>query len=306
MKNKIFKIIIVLGLLFFIIIGGMLTFIMYALPSTKTIGQAVGGQKTAQAEQIQNSDIQSGDQTEMFGPVSNDSTSADVSKSEEKNTVDQLNRDLMSDLMDADRPLSNFCISLKNAKSGRLSSSDLSSGFVKGIDPDTADPRIQAMKPLLRSVFRQQTMKELILEAEAAIQNKEENFWQKAAFYSKAAMAFRDLVANKSELEAVSDRSYLFIKINELVAKRPDLLNDDRLQKFCNDTENALNTNDPVQFEQEKKNFERILTEMNVAPTEIKYDSNYKTKLDAVYDGMSMRLEGGWLEEVFPNKPTVK
>ncbi len=43
MKNKIFKIIIVLGLLFFIIIGGILTFIIYALPSTKTIGQAVGG-----------------------------------------------------------------------------------------------------------------------------------------------------------------------------------------------------------------------------------------------------------------------
>ena len=53
-------------------------------------------------------------------------------------------------------------------------------------------------------------MKDLILEVKSAVENKEENFWQKAAFYSRAALAFQAMVNNKPELEAVSDRSYLF------------------------------------------------------------------------------------------------
>ena len=92
--------------------------------------------------------------------------------------------------------------------------------------------------------------------------------------------------------------------MNELVSKRPELLNDDRLLKFCNETENAFNTNQPVEFDQEKKNFERILSELNATAADAKYDPNYKTKFDIVYDGKSLQLNGGWLEEMFPNKPT--
>ena len=208
-------------------------------------------------------------------------------------------RKALLNLVDPNVPLSDFCLSLKNAKAGSLNPTEFNSEIQDSANsPEDSGPRVQALKPLLRTMLREPKMKELIFEAQSAVENKDENFWQKAAFYSKAVSAFQALLANKSELEAVTDRSYLFFKMNNLVSARPDLLSDQRLQKFCSDTENAFNTNQPVQFDQEKKNFERILDELGVKPAEIKYDPNYKTKYDFVFNSQSMRMNGGWLEEM--------
>ncbi len=301
MKNKILKIFLILGVLFFLIVGGVFAFIIYSLPSAKKIGSAFAESKSANKIDAKNeksmavNNLQSNDQTAAK------SESSDISQQEQtaKEKKIEHSRKALLNLTDPDIPLSDFCLSLKNAKSGSMNATEFNDELQKSTD-DIKDsgPRIQAMKPLLRTIFREPKMKELILEAQTAVENKEENFWQKAAFYSKAAMAFQALIANKSELESVSDRSYLFYKMNNLVSARPELLNDDRLQKFCADTENAFNTNQPVQFDQEKKNFERILAELGVKPAEIKYDPNYKTKYDFVMNSNAMKMNGGWLEEM--------
>ncbi len=301
MKNKILKIFLILGVLFFLVVGAVFAFIIYSLPSAKNIGSAFVESKSQNKIDAKNEKL-----VAVNNLLSNDQTavkleSSDISSQEQsiKEKKIEHSRKALLNLTDPDIPLSDFCLSLKNAKSGSLNATEFNTEVQTSAD-DVKDsgPRIQALKPLLRTMFREPKMKELILEAQTAVENKEENFWQKAAFYSKAAMAFQALIANKSELESVSDRSYLFYKMNTLVSVHPELLNDDRLQKFCSDTENAFNTNQPVQFDQEKKNFERILAELNVKPDEIKYDPNYKTKFDFTLDSQSMRMNGGWLEEL--------
>lgn len=308
MKNKILKTLLVLGVLFFLAVGGVLAFIVYSLPSTKKISEAITGRSTKiastqPAAAVQTSSADSTTRVEPVAPaVSGDTTV--VSNSTEPEGSTSLDRKGLDNLIDPTIPLSDFCQSLKNSKSGGMNATEFNTQFKKSVDQSVdgaeRDSRIQAIKPLLRTIFREPKMQDLITEAASAVENQEENFWQKAAFYSKAAMAFQAMIANKNELNAVGDRSYLFFKMSELVAKRPNLLADQRLQKFCSDTESAFNTDQPVQFDQEKKSFERILDELGVPASEIKYDSNYKSDFDISFDGKSMQLNGGWLEDLIP------
>jgi hypothetical protein len=302
-KNKIFKVIIVLGVLFFLIVGGVLTFIIYALPSANKIGQSLSNsEKSSPMTEPKMVEIVSGDQTQApqaSTEASSQAQSQDPSaqaRTEKKMSIDRRGLD---QLINPEIPLSDFCPSLSRSKSGALNAADFNAEFQKSLNSQDADPRIQAIKPLFRTLFREPRMQELIEDAQSAIENKDENFWEKAAFYSKAALAFQAMLANKSELEAVSDRSYLFFKMNELIAQRPELLNDQRLQKFCEETENAFNTDQPVEFLQEKKNFERILDELGVSQEAIKYKPDYKTEFDILFDGNSLQLKGGWLEDFF-------
>jgi hypothetical protein len=314
MKNKILKTLLVLGVLFFIIVGGVLAVIVYSLPSTKKISQAFTGRSDSSEKSLpQISTISnSSDQTAGDGSEAVLESSDSTTVSEEPKGKSSLDRKGIDNLIDPNRPLSDFCGSLKNAKqnvnSNGMSPSEFNTQFKNSVEGFDLDPRIQAFKPLLRTIFREPKMQELITEATNAVEKKEENFWQKAAFYSKAAMAFQAMIANKAELNAVGDRSYLFFKMTELVAKKPELLNDQRIQKFCADTESAFNTNQPVQFDQEKKNFERIMDEVGVRSEDIKYDPNYKSNFDVNFDGKSLQIDGGWLEELVtaPPAPSAK
>lgn len=315
MKNKILKTLLVLGVLFFIIVGGVLAVIVYSLPSTKKISQAFTGRSDSSEKPSSQilTKSNSSDSTEWAESEavidSTDSTAAAQGQPKGKSSLDRKGID---NLIDPNRPLSDFCGSLKNAKqnvnSNGMSPSEFNTQFKNSVEGFDLDPRIQAFKPLLRTIFREPKMQELITEATNAVEKKEENFWQKAAFYSKAAMAFQAMIANKAELNAVGDRSYLFFKMTELVAKKPELLNDQRIQKFCADTESAFNTNQPVQFDQEKKNFERIMDEVGVRSEDIKYDPNYKSNFDVNFDGKSLQIDGGWLEELVtaPPAPSAK
>ncbi len=306
MKNKILKIILIVGVLFFIVVGGVLTFIIYSLPSAHHISEAMTApqKKMSQLNSQQNDVNTSADQTFSDQRPSAVESSTDSSIPTAKKET--YGRQGLDNLIDPDIPLSDFCQSLKNSKSGSLNTAEFNSQFKKSVDDSAADPRIQAAKPLFRTIFREPKMRELILDAQTAVENKDENFWQKAAFYSKAVLAFQALISNKAELEAVSDRSYLFFKMNELISKKPELISDQRIQNFCTQTEDAFNTNQEVQFDQEKKNFERVLSEVGVGFAEINYNPNYKTAFDFSMQGQSMQLNGGWLEELFSkieNKP---
>lgn len=304
MKNKILKTIIVLGVLFFIAVGGVLAFIVYSLPSTKKISESFTGSSIKNEELLKVSETISSSSTDTTKSVGSDAglisgdSSAVVGAQEAKGKSTTLDRKGLDNLIDPNIPLSDFCQSLRNSKSGGMNASEFNTQFKKSIDGAEMDPRIQAFKPLLRTIFREPKMQDLLTEAATAVDNQEENFWQKAAFYTKAAMAFQAMIANKDELNAVGDRSYLFIKMSELVAKRPELVNDQRLQKFCSDTETAFNTNQPVEFDQEKKNFERILEEVGVSATDIKFDPQYKSNFDISFDGKSLQIDGGWLENL--------
>lgn len=329
MKNKILKSLLILGILFVLFVGAVLTFIVYSLPSAHKISEAISGSKkpTTEVKPTATTSVQAQNQTVQSTAISEDVTQATNPKNPEAN---QTRKSDFEDLINPDVPLSNFCRSLRNPNAKILNTAEFDAEFKKSEknaanlagntnantntntntnsdEQINSDPRIESMKPLFRTIFREPTMKELLMEAKSAVDNKDENFWQKAAFYSKAVVAFQAMLANKSELEAVSDRSYLFIKMNELMAKHPELKDDQRIMKFCSDTEDAFNTMKPVQFDEEKKNFERLLQEVGVKPVDIKYDANYKTKYEFSFTGRSMQMSGGWLETAFAKeKPETK
>lgn len=298
----IFKVLLIFAAVVLLIAAGGIAFIVYHLPSRNALSSAI-------LNPGQGSNIAMVNDTQVITqnipeppPVTNPSAPVGSATTQVMQTQTLNSRAGLDDLVNPNKPLSNFCSSLKNAKSGPMTEQETNQAFQLSLDETTADPRAQALKPLFRYILRLPQMQDLINEvnvAAAAATQGEESFTDKAAFYGKVVAAMAAMNAHKADFEAIADRSYLYFNLNKAVALRPELAFDDRLRKFCEDTENAFNTNQAVEFDQEKNSFERLLGELNIDSKSIGYDSNYKTTFEIKRDAQSLRLDGGWIEQAF-------
>ncbi len=283
-------------------IAGFLAFIFYHLPAANQLSAGILQQSTkAHVAATSPASPQATGAMEPPPPVVTDPNNPPpVAEEVKERKIQTFNsRAGLDDLINPNKPLSNFCSSLKNAKAGKMDNQEVGRAFQASLDEATADPRAQALKPLFRYILRMPELQELIAVAEKSAVQADEGFADKAEFYGKAVSAFMAMRAHKQDFESVADRSYLFYKLNSAVAQKPEILADERLKKFCEETESAFNTNVPVQFDQEKKNFERLLSEVGVDAASIGYDPNYKTEFSVVMGKSNLNLTGGWLNEAF-------
>ena len=283
-------------------IAGFLAFIFYHLPAANQLSAGILQQSTkAHVAATSPASPQATGALEPPPPVVTDPNNPQpVAEEVKERKIQTFNsRAGLDDLINPNKPLSNFCSSLKNAKAGKMDNQEVGRAFQASLDEATADPRAQALKPLFRYILRMPELQELIAVAEKSAVQADEGFADKAEFYGKAVSAFMAMRAHKQDFESVADRSYLFYKLNSAVAQKPEILADERLKKFCEETESAFNTNVPVQFDQEKKNFERLLSEVGVDAASIGYDPNYKTEFSVVMGKSNLNLTGGWLNEAF-------
>jgi hypothetical protein len=303
-SGLILKILLIFAAVVVFSIAGFIAFILYHLPSGNQLSAAIlkPGQRANMAA-VNDSMAVTSTMSEP-PPVTGNQPPAVTqpqAQTSTTTTVQALNsRAGLDDLISPNKPLSNFCSSLKNAKAGKMTNQEVNRAFQLSLDEATADPRAQALKPVFRYILRLPAFQDLIATVDAASSKQEvESMMEKAAFYSKVVAAAAAMRMHKEDFEAISDRSYLFYKLNEVVAQKPELMSDERLKKFCDDTESAFNNNVPVQFDQEKKNFERLLAELDVEPGSIGYNPDYKTNFDIQMGEKSLTLKGGWLEESF-------
>lgn len=296
----IFKVLLVFAAVVFIAVAGFTAFIVYHLPSANKLSSAILNPGQRQNLARVNDTVHTTQVIPEPPPVLNPTAKPTSATTQVTQTQTLNSRAGLDDLINPNRPLSNFCSSLKNAKVGPMTDQETNRAFQLSLDEATADPRAQALKPLFRYILRIPQFQDLISEVNAAAAGQtEESFTQKAAFYGKVVAAFAAMNGHKSDFEAIADRSYLYFNLNKAVALKPEIAADERLKKFCDDTENAFNSNQPVEFEQEKKNFERLLAELNVDQKSIGYNPEYKTVFEIKRDEKSMRLDGGWIEEAF-------
>lgn len=283
-------------------IAGFLAFIFYHLPAANQLSAGILNQNQ-KSHTVANSPASpvANKAMEPPPPVTNDPNNPPpvVQKVKEQKVQTFNSRAGLDDLVNPNKPLSNFCSSLKNAKVGKMNNQEVGRAFQLSLDEATADPRAQSMKPIFRYILRLPAFQDLISAAEQASVKSEEGFAEKAAFYAKIVAAASSMRTYKEDFEAIADRSYLFYKLNTAVAQKPELLADERLKKFCEDTETAFNTNTPVQFDQEKKNFERLLAELNVDSASIGYNPDYKTTFGIQMGNNKLAITGGWLKEAF-------
>ncbi len=300
----IFKVLLVFAAVVFIAVAGFTAFIVYHLPSANKLSSAILNPGQRQNLAMVNDTVHTTQVIPEPPPVLNPTAKPTSATTTVTQTQALNSRAGLDDLINPNRPLSNFCSSLKNAKVGPMTDQETNRAFQLSLDEATADPRAQALKPLFRYILRIPQFQELISEvnAAAAAGQTEESFAQKAAFYGKVIAAFAAMNGHKSDFEAIADRSYLYFNLNKAVALKPEIVSDERLKKFCDDTENAFNSNQPVEFEQEKKNFERLLAELDVDQKSIGYNPEYKTVFEIKRDEKSMRLDGGWIEEAFASE----
>lgn len=301
-SRVIFKVLLIVAAVVVFSVAGFIAFIFYHLPAANQLSAGILNQsKKAHMASTSPASPEATGAMEPPPPVVNDPNNPPpVTQEVKEHKIQTFNsRAGLDDFINPNKPLSNFCSSLKNAKAGKMDPQETGRAFQASLDEATADPRAQSLKPLFRYILRMPELQELISVAEKAAGQAEEGFAEKAEFYGKAVSAFIAMRAHKQDFEAIADRSYLFYKLNSVVAQKPELLADERLKKFCEDTESAFNNNVPVQFDQEKKNFERLLSEVGVDSSSIGYDPNYKTEFSIVMGKSNLNLTGGWLQEAF-------
>lgn len=304
-KSKlIIKVLLVFAAVVIVLAAGAVAFIVYHLPSRNVLSSAIlNPSKGSNIAPVNDTAVTTQSIPEP-PPVLNPNAPPSSATTQVTQTSALNSRAGLDDLINPNKPISNFCSSLKNARVGAMTPQETNQAFQLSLDEATADPRAQAIKPLFRYILRIPQMQDLINEVNAAAVagQAEESFTDKAAFYAKVVAAFAAMNTHKSDFEAIADRSYLYYNLNKAVASKPELVADERVKKFCDDTENAFNTNQAVEFEQEKKNFERLLAELNIDQKAIGYDPNYKTTFEIKRDSQSLRLDGGWIEEAFEDK----
>lgn len=295
--NKFFKTIVIGSLVVVAVVFLLIGFAFYKLPSAQSISKVV--------KQSMPKPPLSGDSSAepKVAPSASSVAAAavdnkDDSDDDEDAETAELNEKVFRDLTAPENPLSNFCGSLKNAKTGVFSEQSFNQAFLDSIEPDKQDPRIQAAKPLFRYILRLPKMNQFVAEVEAAVEKDDQGILDKAQFYASAYSAFSEMKEHQVDLESVLDRGYLFIGLNNLIAKKPELVNDPKVQSFCNNTENLFNQSSPVDFDREKKDFLSLLHDSGVQPNDISFNPNYKTKVDLNLDGKALTLQGGWLEDI--------
>lgn len=292
--KKFFKALTITGTLFLVIVIAVGIFIFNQLPAVSTIGQML----KPKSDVVQKVQVE---ETELSLAASADSSEviAEESVEEDAGAPDSTIKEAMvADLLSPQKPLSDFCSSLKNAKDGVFEREEFGQAFNQSLDEEKRDPRIQAVKPMLRYVMRLPKINDMIQEAQAAVERNDEGFLKKAEFYSKALRAFGEMKEHKGDIESVMDRSYLLLGLNKLLAAKPELINDFRLQNYCGGVELSFNQGRPVDYENEKKDFLKFLDDVGVSPKDIGFDTEYKSNVTFNFSGSSLTFEGGWLSDL--------
>lgn len=295
--NKFVKTVVIGSSILMAIVFAFAGFVFYKLPDLSALSSIARIQTNSQNKLKSQNDSEAPSSAE----VKPEPSSPFFGESKNEESIEKSNviaQQMFDDFMSKDIPLSNFCGSLKNAKSGAFVEGEFSSALSKSIDKETQDPRIQAAKPLLRSILRMPSIEQLIADISKASKNGGQSLIDKASFYTQAYAAMLEMKEHKEELESVLDRGYLFLGLNNLIAKKPELANDPRVLRFCSNTEELFNQSVPVDFDREKNDFLNLLSESGVQASQISFDPNYKTVFDFKVDDRSFYLEGGWLDDL--------
>lgn len=300
--KKVFKILVMAASVLVVAVVVLGIYIFNQLPSASSIGQVFKAKPEISQEDVVGAPLEvlsESNDIEGLPADSNLAESIETSEPEENEEPDSTIKEAMvADLLSPQKPLSDFCSSLENAKDGAFEQAEFGEAFNDSLNEKTRDPRIQAVKPMLRYVMRLPKMTNMIQEAQAAVDRNDEGFLQKAEFYSKALQAFGEMKAHKSDIESVMDRSYLLLGLNKLLAKKPDLAHDSRLQNYCGDIELSFNQGRPVDYENEKQDFLKFLDDVGTSAQEIGFDPNYKSNVNFNFSGRALTFEGGWISEL--------
>ncbi|MBC7421136.1 MAG: hypothetical protein H7328_10445 [Bdellovibrio sp.] len=285
--------------------------IFMRLPSASSIGQAFmkkakpGAAAVVSAAKV----LETNDSDHNISGDFTDSVSDDDTK--HKRSPEE--KAAMTDDLINPQQMSNVCSSLKNARTGMYkTNSEIDQAFAGSILSDKADPRIQAMKPFLRYMFQLPKMNELVRDAEAAAARGEDSLADKALFYSKIYSALMEVQSRSKDLEAILDRSYLFLGLNNLVALKPELANDSRVQNYCSTIEIAFNQKRAVAYDEERADFLNFLNDVDVHAADINFDPTYKTEINFEIGTDNIGLQGrSWLNEIFkgadqPDDPVAR
>lgn len=304
--KKLFRVLgITFGVLFVIFFIGFI-WLLKSLPSAGEVGQYLKPSNAKTALKALDRKAQPATTTTVPTTDSGSAATAQTTTTAKYNFKAEEDRLLINDMTDERLPLAEVCGNLRYSHKVQLngySLKDFGQAYKDSVISSEKDPVIQAIKPSLRYIFRQPQMRGLLtLALESSEKGEDESLMGKAEFYNKAYSAYRELQARQKNVEQIMDRSYQLMILSKVMAKKPLLINDVAVKNYCQDLEAALNNSNPTNYEEERKEFSAFMQESGVDPKEVGYDPNYRTQLSISMGSKTMRMDGGWINDIL--KPT--
>lgn len=293
-----------LSLLFIILLCGGL-FALWKMPSAGDLGRSILQPKKSTAiEPTKVTDKQSPATLKEPDMVSDKEET--VSQQNEKSNVQVLNQ-----LMDPSQPKSQVCSQLSNIQllppGLKYDLETLSHHIEDALTSENQpkDPVVLAMLAPIKLFFQQPKMQLLVRSVnQAAKKDEESSLIEKADFYKQIFGAYEEMKNQQSSAEALMDRGYYLVMMVKAIQRNPSLSSDPRLLDYCQSIEKAANEGIPSNSQIEKSEFQNFLDYVQVKPSEIGYDPNYKTHLEFQKSLDGIRINGGWVDSLL--KPSDK
>jgi hypothetical protein len=199
---------------------------------------------------------------------------------------------ILKELENASAPLSSVCGTLPKIDREQnkiFSQEELTKRFEDSVFGRSADPTFESVKPILRYMLSQPSLK--------AILGRDESL-ERSPATMRAYTKYQGLLMNRERLESILDQTYLLYMLGKSVAMNPELANDREVMNYCNAIESELNQNGKSDFLAEKKAFAEFLKTAKIDPDMIGFDPKYKSDIDLQLAGDALGGNIGWLNGV--------
>lgn len=206
------------------------------------------------------------------------------------------------DFLNDRQPLASVCAHLDRAAESRFLKADENANskeFMKKLTDPIKDPLIEAAAPAFRYILRRPGVRNLIDMVEKAQAENENDFMQKASFYTQMAIAANDVRSSKPELDQVLMKSYNMYVLSKAVAKSPALARDPATLRFCEQIEKNLNDDLEYNADQQAEELQKFLASAEIAPADVGYDPKYRSDVTFSFKNNSILLDNIWIEKLF-------
>lgn len=220
----------------------------------------------------------------------------------------KLNKYVEGMFLDYSRPLISVCEKLNLARESELLKVGVvpkdENEFFKtvgdALDKNPDDPFAESMFSTVRYVFRFPRAKDLIETVEAAKggSDRESTMAEKAIFYSKAVMAYREMHAHQKEINDFSMRTYHLFVLGQAVRDNPELANAPEMQSYCQSIQKSMNEDVPYNATVEATEMQKFLSWARIPPESVNFNPNMKSNMNIELSDNQFKMSLGWMGEL--------
>jgi hypothetical protein len=283
----VFKYFAVSFFVFFITLTAFFIYSISKLPHPAALKKMVEGERTvaataAPAELTTNETVE----PEIVPDAQQD---AGLAEEKSQKTPDQKVKDNVQEYLVEDFKDIRVCQNL--SKAPQKPAADINAAFAETITENNREnPFQESWRASLKYVFQQETVKTLFHDLDEysnVPQSERASLMEKLGFYTRAIQMVYKLYGNKSQIENFANHSYHLSLIAQLVGRKPELAQDNKVLDFCYQIQNSMAQKQSVSAEAERTQVLKLIEYAGLTPQDLSFNPDQYMSFQAAVDKKS-------------------